>query len=120
MAEGIQLCLWRCPDFVGLKHRAELQTGARSCSELVVNESSVPISLWDWRDATCWDCTAAQHLSSPSRREAPVITSLLSLSFPEINNGVEPTDELSFCSENGYANEMVTPMDPRAAKLRLS
>lgn len=71
-------------------------------------------------DATCWDRVAAQNLSSPSKGEAPGITSLLSLPFPEINNAVETTDELSFCSENGFANEMVTPTDHRDTKLRLS
>lgn len=49
-----------------------------------------------------------------------MVTSLLSLPFPEINNGVETTDELSFCSENGFANEMVTPTDHRDTKLRLN
>lgn len=42
------------------------------------------------------------------------------LIFSEINNGVETTDELSLCSENGYANEMLTPMDHRATKLRMN
>lgn len=42
------------------------------------------------------------------------------LIFSEISNGVETTDELSFCSENGYANEMVTPTDHRDTKLRLN
>lgn len=49
-----------------------------------------------------------------------MVTSLLSLPFPEINNGVETTDELSFCFENGFANEMVTPTDHRDTKLRLN
>ncbi|KAJ7423442.1 Glycerophosphoinositol inositolphosphodiesterase GDPD2 [Willisornis vidua] len=42
------------------------------------------------------------------------------LIFSEINNGVEPPDELSFCSENGFANEMLTPPAPRDSKLRLN
>ncbi|XP_065689754.2 glycerophosphodiester phosphodiesterase domain-containing protein 5 isoform X1 [Patagioenas fasciata] len=42
------------------------------------------------------------------------------LIFSEINNGVETTDELSLCSENGYANEMVTPTDHRDTKLRMN
>lgn len=62
-------------------------------------------------------CSAPQL---PIQREAPVMTSLLSLPFPEINNGVETTDELSFCSENGFANEMVTPTDQRDTKVRLN
>ncbi|XP_060091022.1 glycerophosphodiester phosphodiesterase domain-containing protein 5 isoform X1 [Heteronotia binoei] len=41
------------------------------------------------------------------------------LIFSEINDGVETTDELSLCSENGYANEIVTPMDHREMKMRL-
>nr|XP_009686628.1 PREDICTED: glycerophosphodiester phosphodiesterase domain-containing protein 5 [Struthio camelus australis] len=41
------------------------------------------------------------------------------LIFSEINNGVENTDELSLCSENGYSNEMVTPTDHRDTKLRM-
>ncbi|EOA98048.1 Glycerophosphodiester phosphodiesterase domain-containing protein 5, partial [Anas platyrhynchos] len=42
------------------------------------------------------------------------------LIFSEINSGVETTDELSLCSENGYANEMVTPTDHRDTKLRMN
>ncbi|OXB55479.1 hypothetical protein ASZ78_005415 [Callipepla squamata] len=42
------------------------------------------------------------------------------LIFSEINNGVETTDELSLCSENGYANEMVTPTDHRDTRLRMN
>lgn len=56
----------------------------------------------------------------PVQGEVPVLTSPLPLPFPEINNGVETTDELSLCSENGFANEMVTPTDPRDTKLRIS
>ncbi|XP_014374633.1 glycerophosphodiester phosphodiesterase domain-containing protein 5 isoform X2 [Alligator sinensis] len=41
------------------------------------------------------------------------------LIFSEINNGGENTDELSLCSENGYSNEVVTPMDHRDMKLRM-
>ncbi|XP_062830547.1 glycerophosphodiester phosphodiesterase domain-containing protein 5 isoform X5 [Anolis carolinensis] len=41
------------------------------------------------------------------------------LIFSEINSGVEMTDELSLCSDNGYANEGVTPMDHREVKLRI-
>ncbi|XP_062983320.1 glycerophosphodiester phosphodiesterase domain-containing protein 5 isoform X2 [Elgaria multicarinata webbii] len=41
------------------------------------------------------------------------------LIFSEINSGIEATDELSLCSENGYANEVVTPMDHREVKLRI-
>ncbi|KAH0625264.1 hypothetical protein JD844_033666 [Phrynosoma platyrhinos] len=41
------------------------------------------------------------------------------LIFSEINSGGEMTDELSLCSENGYANEVVTPMDHRDMKLRI-
>ncbi|XP_053165895.1 glycerophosphodiester phosphodiesterase domain-containing protein 5 isoform X2 [Hemicordylus capensis] len=41
------------------------------------------------------------------------------LIFSEINSGIEMTDELSLCSENGYANEIVTPMDHREVKLRI-
>ncbi|XP_067322564.1 glycerophosphodiester phosphodiesterase domain-containing protein 5 isoform X2 [Anolis sagrei] len=41
------------------------------------------------------------------------------LIFSEINSGVEMTDELSLCSDNGYANEVVTPMDHREVKLRI-
>ncbi|XP_025030788.1 glycerophosphodiester phosphodiesterase domain-containing protein 5 isoform X2 [Python bivittatus] len=41
------------------------------------------------------------------------------LIFSEINSGVETTDELSLCSENGYANEVVTPIDHREVKLRI-
>ncbi|XP_044306084.1 glycerophosphodiester phosphodiesterase domain-containing protein 5 isoform X2 [Varanus komodoensis] len=42
------------------------------------------------------------------------------LIFSEISGGVEGTDELSLCSENGYANEIVTPMDHREVKLRIN
>nr|XP_032652302.1 glycerophosphodiester phosphodiesterase domain-containing protein 5 isoform X1 [Chelonoidis abingdonii] len=41
------------------------------------------------------------------------------LIFSEINNGVENADELSLCSENGYSNEGVAPMDHRDMKLRM-
>ncbi|XP_019379293.1 PREDICTED: glycerophosphodiester phosphodiesterase domain-containing protein 5 [Gavialis gangeticus] len=41
------------------------------------------------------------------------------LIFSEINNRGENTDELSLCSENGYSNEVVTPMDHRDMKLRM-
>ncbi|KAJ7319733.1 hypothetical protein JRQ81_019244 [Phrynocephalus forsythii] len=41
------------------------------------------------------------------------------LIFSEINSGAEMTDELSLYSENGYANEVVTPMDHREVKLRM-
>ena len=76
-------------------------------------------------DPMCWDCTAAQCLSFPIHGGAPgsctpVTMSPLSLPSPEINNGVETTDELSLCSENGYANEMVTPTDHRDTKLRMN
>lgn len=101
-------------DFERLKCRAELQTGGRACPELAVNESSVPNSLWDQRDAPCWDCSAPQF---PIQGEAPGMASLLSVPFPETNNGVESTDELSLCSENGFANELVTPTD---TKLRIN
>ena len=71
-----------------------------------------------------WNRTAAQCLSSPIHGGAPgtctpVTMSLLSLPSPEINNSVETMDELSPCSENGYANEMVTPTDHRDTKLRM-
>ncbi|XP_010223330.1 PREDICTED: glycerophosphodiester phosphodiesterase domain-containing protein 5, partial [Tinamus guttatus] len=42
------------------------------------------------------------------------------LIFSEINNGVENTDELSLCSENGYSNDMVTPTDHRDTKMRMN
>nr|XP_005290580.1 glycerophosphodiester phosphodiesterase domain-containing protein 5 isoform X1 [Chrysemys picta bellii]XP_042706375.1 glycerophosphodiester phosphodiesterase domain-containing protein 5 isoform X1 [Chrysemys picta bellii]XP_042706385.1 glycerophosphodiester phosphodiesterase domain-containing protein 5 isoform X1 [Chrysemys picta bellii] len=41
------------------------------------------------------------------------------LIFSEINNGVENADELSLCSENGYSNEGIAPMDHRDMKLRM-
>ncbi|XP_078246355.1 glycerophosphodiester phosphodiesterase domain-containing protein 5 [Pogona vitticeps] len=41
------------------------------------------------------------------------------LIFSEINSGAEMTDELSLCSENGYANEVVTPLDHREVKIRM-
>ncbi|XP_067389415.1 glycerophosphodiester phosphodiesterase domain-containing protein 5 isoform X5 [Emydura macquarii macquarii] len=41
------------------------------------------------------------------------------LIFSEINNGMENADELSLCSESGYSNEAVAPMDHRAMKLRM-
>ncbi|KAH1186494.1 glycerophosphodiester phosphodiesterase domain-containing protein 5 [Mauremys mutica] len=41
------------------------------------------------------------------------------LIFSEINNGVENADELSLCSENGYSNEGVAPMDHRDMRLRM-
>jgi len=70
----------------------------------------------------CWNCMAAQCLSFLIHGRACnlVTMSLLSLPSPEINNGVETTDELSLCSENGYANEMVTPTDHRDTKLRMN
>lgn len=79
-------------------------------------------------DPMCWNCTAAQCLSfpicgGPPGTYTPVtmcVPPLPSLPFPEINNGVETTDELSLCSENGYANEMVTPTDHRDTKLRMN
>ncbi|KAL7983048.1 hypothetical protein Chor_010390 [Crotalus horridus] len=42
------------------------------------------------------------------------------LIFSEINSGMEATDGFSLCSENGYANELLTPMDHREAKLRIN
>nr|XP_028581713.1 glycerophosphodiester phosphodiesterase domain-containing protein 5 isoform X2 [Podarcis muralis] len=42
------------------------------------------------------------------------------LIFSEINSGIETTDELSLCSENGYTNEVVTPLDHREVKLRIN
>ncbi|XP_066476796.1 glycerophosphodiester phosphodiesterase domain-containing protein 5 isoform X2 [Tiliqua scincoides] len=42
------------------------------------------------------------------------------LIFSEINSGVDVPDELSLCSENGYANEGITPMDHRDVKLRIN
>lgn len=100
-------------DFEGLKCRAELQTGGRSCSKLVVNERAV------FHCGTRW-MPRVWFAQFPMQGEAPVLTSLLPLPSPEINNGVETTDELSLCSENGFANEMVTPTDPRDTKLRIS
>uniref|UniRef100_A0A8C3XPR5 Glycerophosphodiester phosphodiesterase domain containing 5 n=1 Tax=Chelydra serpentina TaxID=8475 RepID=A0A8C3XPR5_CHESE len=41
------------------------------------------------------------------------------LIFSEINNGVENADELSLCSENGYSNEGIAPMDHRDMRLRM-
>uniref|UniRef100_A0A6J0UXG5 Glycerophosphodiester phosphodiesterase domain-containing protein 5 isoform X1 n=1 Tax=Pogona vitticeps TaxID=103695 RepID=A0A6J0UXG5_9SAUR len=41
------------------------------------------------------------------------------LIFSEINSGAEMTDELSLCSENGYANEVVTPLEHREVKIRM-
>ncbi|XP_029140447.1 glycerophosphodiester phosphodiesterase domain-containing protein 5 [Protobothrops mucrosquamatus] len=42
------------------------------------------------------------------------------LIFSEINSGMEMADGFSLCSDNGYANELVTPMDHREAKLRIN
>ncbi|XP_026577106.1 glycerophosphodiester phosphodiesterase domain-containing protein 5 isoform X1 [Pseudonaja textilis] len=43
------------------------------------------------------------------------------LIFSEINSGIETTDGFSLCSENGYANEVVTPMEHhREGKLRMN
>ncbi|XP_060538720.1 glycerophosphodiester phosphodiesterase domain-containing protein 5 isoform X1 [Pantherophis guttatus] len=42
------------------------------------------------------------------------------LIFSEINSGLEATDGFSLCSENGYANEVVTPIDHREGKLRIN
>lgn len=100
-------------DFEGLKCRAELQIGGRSCSELVVNECAVFLIPCRIR----W----LPHAGIARLQGGSCCDDiLLSVPFPEINNGVEPTDELSFCSENGFANEMVTPTDPRDTKLRIS
>uniref|UniRef100_A0A8C8RE94 Glycerophosphodiester phosphodiesterase domain containing 5 n=1 Tax=Pelusios castaneus TaxID=367368 RepID=A0A8C8RE94_9SAUR len=41
------------------------------------------------------------------------------LIFSEINNGMENADELSLCSESGYSNEAVAPLDRRDMKLRM-
>ncbi|XP_074811212.1 glycerophosphodiester phosphodiesterase domain-containing protein 5 isoform X1 [Natator depressus] len=41
------------------------------------------------------------------------------LIFSEINNGMENADELSLCSENGYSNEGIAPLDRRDMKLRM-
>lgn len=62
---------------------------------------------------------AAHPRGSPVSRTT-VTMSLPPLPSPEINNGVETTDELSLCSENGYANEMVTPTDHRDTRLRMN
>lgn len=80
--------------------RSQFPAGSEGCHGLGLHGCSVP--------------------QFPHPGGAPVVTSLLSVPFPEINNGVETTDELSFCSENGYANEMVTPTDHRDTKLRIN
>ncbi|XP_027704118.1 glycerophosphodiester phosphodiesterase domain-containing protein 5 isoform X3 [Vombatus ursinus] len=35
------------------------------------------------------------------------------LIFSEISDGVENTDELSMCSENGFSNDVLTPVEPK-------
>lgn len=59
--------------------------------------------------------SAAVHRSS---RDVNIMKE--KLIFSEINSGMDVPDELSLCSENGYANEVITPMDHRDVKLRIN
>ncbi|KAJ6664776.1 hypothetical protein lerEdw1_005748, partial [Lerista edwardsae] len=74
-----------------------------------------------WRLGSIQTYNPEQIMLSAAVHRTPIIAMVKTAinTLKEINSGVDVPDELSLCSENGYANEVITPMDQRDAKLRI-